>query len=196
MVVAGERAGRERRADIKDRTAPRGRGRDLAANRWRSDAAQARVPAMISLGEASMRLLFAVLLSILSPSSTWAAEGAEPSADRLTDIPVEEWAGMATGRTLSYSIDGELWALERYYHGTNRVTLQFFDGSCLEGVWEYEAPLYCFHWEAEGTSCFRHVRQGDEILILETRDGVETGAVQVMSGVGDTPLACGTPLTS
>ena len=74
---------------------------------------------------------------------------------------------MATGRTLTYRINGEFWALEHYYPGTNRVTLQLYDGTCMEGTWDYAAPLYCFHWDGQGTSCFRHARLGAEILVIE-----------------------------
>ncbi len=136
--------------------------------------------------------LLAALLALAAPAG--AGEAADPSG--LSDIPVSEWAEMAEGRTLTYEIDGALWAHERYHPGSDRVTLQFHDGSCLEGRWDYAEPLFCFHWEAEGTSCFRHVRTGGEILVLETRDGVETGAVQTMTGVTDLPLACGPAATS
>lgn len=131
--------------------------------------------------------LLAVLLALAAPA------GAGETGDQtgLTDIPAAEWAAMAEGRTLTYEIDGALWARERYHAGTDQVTLEFYDGTCMEGRWDHAPPHYCFHWEAEGTSCFRHVRNGGEILILETRDGVETGAVQTMTGVSDAPLACG-----
>jgi hypothetical protein len=135
--------------------------------------------------------LAALLLATAPPGLAAATEpGAGPIAG-LVDIPVEEWSAMAEGRTLTYTIGGEFWAFERYHPGSNRVTLQFYDGACLDGVWDYSAPHYCFHWDGEGTSCFRHARLGDEILILETRDGVETGALQVMTGVSDAPLSCG-----
>jgi hypothetical protein len=137
-----------------------------------------------------MRRSLAALLLAAWPGLAAATEPGAPIAG-LVDIPVEEWSAMAAGRTLTYTIGGELWALERYQDGGDRVTLQFYDGTCLEGRWDYAEPLYCFHWEGEGTSCFRHARLGDEILVLETRDGVETGALQVMTGVSDTPLACG-----
>ena len=65
---------------------------------------------------------------------------------------------MAMGRTLTYRINGEFWALEHYYPGTDRVTLELYDGTCLQGTWDYSEPLYCFHWEGQGTSCFRHAR--------------------------------------
>lgn len=137
-----------------------------------------------------MRLTIAAALIAL-PVLAAAGEAGPAPADGVTDIPLGEWTEMASGRTLRYTIGGEFWALERYEPGTNRVTLQFYDGTCLAGTWDYAAPLYCFHWDGEGTSCFRHARVGDQILILETRDGVETGALQLMSGVSDTPLSCG-----
>ncbi len=136
-----------------------------------------------------MRLFFAATLLAALPALAVATEPGAPTG--LADIPVAEWRAMAEGRTLTYTIGGEFWALEHYTPGTDRVTLQFYDGTCLEGRWEFVAPLYCFHWEGEGTSCFRHARLGDEILVLETRDGAETGALQTMSGVSDAPLACG-----
>ena len=134
---------------------------------------------------------FALCLAAMPAVPSLGAEPGRPLAG-LTDIPAAEWIAMAMGRTLTYAIGGELWARERY-RGGDRVTLQFYDGTCIEGVWEHVEPLYCFHWEREGTSCFRHVRLGDEILVLETRDGIETGAVQVMTGVSDAPLDCGAP---
>ena len=104
------------------------------------------------------------LLLLLLPAAS------QPPAERIaraTDIPVEEWTAMAAGRTLTYRINGDFWALEHYYPGTNHVTLQLYDGSCMQGTWDYAAPLYCFHWDGQGTSCFRHARLGDEILIIE-----------------------------
>ncbi len=144
-----------------------------------------------------MRLLLVAALTLAAPLAALATEpgdlGSEP--ERI-DIPPEEWTAMASGRTLSYAIDGAIWAFERYEPNSNRVTLQFFDGSCLEGVWEHRDEHYCFHWEGEGTSCFRHTRDGDRILVLETEDGVETGAVQTVTGISDMPLACGPAITS
>jgi hypothetical protein len=115
---------------------------------------------------------------------------------RATNIPVEEWIAMASGRTLTYRINGEFWALEHYYPGTNRVTLQLYDGTCMQGTWDYSDPLYCFHWQGQGTSCFRHARIGDEILIIETQDGADTPMTQSMTAVTDVPLSCGPAVTS
>ena len=110
---------------------------------------------------------------------------------RAVDIPVEEWTAMADGRTLTYRIDGDLWALERYTRGTNRVEIELYDGTCMSGTWEYAAPLYCFHWEGQGTSCFRHARLGEEILIIEASGTDSPPAIQAMTAISDAPLACG-----
>jgi hypothetical protein len=100
---------------------------------------------------------------------------------------------MAGGRTLTYRIDGALWALEHYTPGTNRVQIELYDGTCMSGTWDYVAPLYCFHWDGQGTSCFRHARLGDEILIIEASGADGPPATQAMTAVSDAPLACGSP---
>ena len=130
----------------------------------------------------------------LSPvESTDAALSYLQTLDAMFD---GEWRAMAMGRTLTYRINGELWAFEHYLPGTNRVTLQLYDGSCLHGTWDYTAPLYCFHWEGQGTSCFRHARLDGGILIVETQNGQDTPLTQDMSGVTDLPLTCGPAVTS
>ncbi|MBP7001479.1 hypothetical protein [Amaricoccus sp.] len=138
-----------------------------------------------------MRLALAAALLLAIPALAAETGPAPGPVDGLADIPVEDWTAMASGRTLTYTIGGEFWAMEHYEPGSNRVSLQFYDGTCLTGTWDYSAPLYCFHWEGEGTSCFRHARLGEQILILETREGAETGSMQLMSGVSDAPLSCG-----
>jgi hypothetical protein len=143
-----------------------------------------------------MRLSLALLLAGMLAAPAAATEPADAPIPGAVDIPPGEWSEMAAGRTLSYAIGGRFWALERYEAQGDGVALEFRDGTCLVGRWEYVAPLYCYHWEGEGTSCFRHVRVGDDILILETEGGQATGAIQVMTGVSDVPLACGGTPTS
>jgi hypothetical protein len=134
----------------------------------------------------------ALLMLVLPAASQVPAPGDAPAVN----IPVAEWTAMASGRTLTYRINGALWALEHYYPGTDRVTLQLYDGSCMQGTWDYSDPLYCFHWDGEGTSCFRHVREGARIVIIEARDGADTPMTQEMTGVSDIPLQCGPAVTS
>ena len=140
-----------------------------------------------------MRCLAALIVILVLPAAS------QPPVEQIgqaANIPVEEWTAMATGHTLTYRINGEFWALEHYYPGTNRVVLQLYDGTCMQGTWDYVEPLYCFHWQGQGTSCFRHARLGDEILIIETQDGADTPMTQTMTAVTDTPLACGPAVTS
>jgi hypothetical protein len=105
---------------------------------------------------------------------------------------------MAAGRTLTYrTADGALFAMEQYHPGGNAVSLQFRDGTCFRGTWDYVRPLYCFHWEGEGSVCFRHVRDGSAALVIQQADdGTDTPFLQWMTEVSDKPLACGPPLMS
>jgi hypothetical protein len=137
--------------------------------------------------------IIAAMLMSVPPLAALAA--ADPPAAAAGDIPVEEWRAMATGRTVTYRIYGALWALERYFPG-DRVQLQLYDGTCLDGTWSYRAPHYCFHWQGQGTSCFRHARVGAAIVVIQTQDGVDTALTQDVSAVTDTPLDCGPPATS
>ncbi len=135
----------------------------------------------------------ALVMGLLLPA---ASQTTAERIARASDIAVEDWRAMAMGRTLTYRINGEFWALEHYFPGTNRVPLQLFDGTCLNGTWDYSKPLYCFHWEEQGTSCFRHARLGEEILIIESHDGEDLPMTQSMTAVTDIPLACGPAVVS
>ncbi|WP_424932561.1 hypothetical protein [Amaricoccus macauensis] len=123
------------------------------------------------------------------------AQDVEPVVEGATDIPVEEWTAMVMGKTLVYRIEGQLWAHEHYYPGTNYVSLQLYDGSCMNGTWDYSEPFYCFHWDVEGTACFRHARMGNDILILEAGSGDDVPLIQEMTAVTDIPLQCQPPIS-
>ena len=140
-----------------------------------------------------IKAAFVATLLLLLPAASQSP--AERIADAL-DIPEEEWTAMAMGRTLTYRINGTFWALEHYYPGTDRVTLQLYDGTCMEGRWDHVAPLYCFYWEGQDPSCFRHVRLEDEIFIVESQNGADTPLTQEMTDVTDIPLSCGPAVTS
>ena len=130
----------------------------------------------------------AVAVLLLLPAAS------QTPAERIAgavDIPLAEWVAMAEGRTLTYRINGELWALEHYTPGTNRVQIELYDGTCMTGTWDYAAPRYCFHWEGQGTSCFRHARVGGEIVVIEASGDSDVPMTQSMTEVTDTPLACG-----
>lgn len=111
--------------------------------------------------------------------------------DAPTDIPPDEWRDLAMGRTLVYTIGDDVFAYERYPNSGNRVELQLANGECLTGTWTHNQNVYCFDWGDTAPACFRHVRDGDDILIIEQRDGADSANVQQMVGTTDAPLLCG-----
>lgn len=131
-----------------------------------------------------MRTLLALAL-LASP--VIAGETASTSGD----IPVEEWRKMALGRTLTYMIGDEFFALERYAKQGNRVELQLNNGECLAGTWTHSENVYCFNWGGERDACFRHVRVGTDIMIIQMDGEIETSNVQQMTNISDAPLSCG-----
>jgi len=131
-----------------------------------------------------MRIILAILLSA---GPLFAGETASQSGD----IPVEEWREMALGKTLTYMIGPEFFALERYAPTGNRVDLQLNTGECLVGTWTHSGNTYCFDWGDVQAACFRHVRTGDGISIIQMDNGVETTNIQQMVNITDAPLSCG-----
>ena len=117
-----------------------------------------------------------------------AAHAEEPATDG--DISAEDWSRMAAGRTLTYMIGDAFFALEHYHLTGPGVTIQLADGRCMAGTWQHRDRQYCYVWEGNAPVCFRHIRSGGEILILQLENGVETGDIQVMTGVSDAPLIC------
>lgn len=132
----------------------------------------------------------ALACALLAVCQPLAAQTVPEDLSAAVDIPPEDWRAMAAGRTITYRIDGAFWAMERYASEGNGVTLQFQNGECTQGTWEYAEPLYCFHWDDLGTSCFRHTQIGERIVVIETSDGTETGSVQDVSDISQIPLVC------
>ena len=114
------------------------------------------------------------------------------AADDLPiDIPPDEWRELAMGRTLVYMIGDEVFAYERYPMSGNRVELQLSTGECLSGTWTHSEDTYCFDWGDDTPACFRHVRMGEQIVIIQQEAGEDTDAIQQMVGATDLPLLCG-----
>lgn len=135
-----------------------------------------------------------VALALLAPPAT--AGSPIEAVPEGADIPPEQWQALASGRTLTYRMpDGSLFAREYYHPGGNQVTLQFADGTCMDGVWDYTAPRYCFYWEHADFVCFRHLRRGRVVLVVQqTAEGADTNLIQWMTEVSDAAPACGPPL--
>lgn len=108
-----------------------------------------------------------------------------------TLISPEDWRAMAAGRTLTYTVNGDFFALERYDASGNAVSIQLSDGLCMAGHWTHVDDAYCYMWEGRAPVCFLHERIGDRISVRQVINGVETGAEQTMSQISDAPLQCG-----
>ncbi len=106
-------------------------------------------------------------------------------------IAPDEWRALAAGRTLTYTVNGEFFALEQYSMTGDRVAIQIADGTCMSGRWVFQNDAYCFFWASRDPVCFRHERLGGEILVKQVIDGALIGSVQTMSQVSDAPLQCG-----
>lgn len=131
-----------------------------------------------------------------APAETAPADPLTPLFGEVRDIPAEEWRRMVQGRTVTYLIGGEVWAREAYTPGSDTVSIQLSDGTCMQGFWYTRDREYCFAWELGEVSCFRHVRSDGQILVIPMDGGLPAGSVQTVSGISDLGLACGPALTS
>ncbi len=141
-----------------------------------------------------MRYLLTGLLSLLFSASI--AIAANEAEDGLVDIGKDEWFSMVSGRTVIYKIGPDLWAYETYSTRSNYVIIQLANGECMEGTWEHIDGTFCFAWDNREYSCFRHARDGDQILIIPTVDGEPSGTIQTVSDITSDPVPCGPELTS
>lgn len=139
-----------------------------------------------------LRLFLPFALFILA--SAVAAQ--QSGSDAWADISVAEWKKMVLGRTVTYRIGPQIWAQEAYDTGTNAVSIRLADGTCMDGTWSHTGNTFCFAWTGAETSCFRHVRDAGQILIVPMVDGEPSGTVQTVTGVSDLPLTCGPALSS
>jgi len=120
----------------------------------------------------------------------------DPVGGGLVDLTADQWRQMVQGRTVTYLIGEERWANERYDPVGNGVSIQLADGTCMDGFWYMSEALFCFAWAMADTSCFRHVSDGDVILVIPTVDGLTSGTIQSVAGISDTALNCSGDLTS
>ena len=106
-------------------------------------------------------------------------------------IPLEEWRAMVEGRTVWYSLDGEHWGKEYFHPGKSSATFLARDGQCVTAPWVYAEGVYCFAYA--GMHCFRHVRRGEEIVVIPIEG---EGGEQTVERIDDAPISCEPPLSS
>ena len=123
-------------------------------------------------------------------AAVWTHTNPVDAQTEIIDIPPEEWRELALGRTLTYRIDGNFFAIERYSRTGNFVEHQLANGECLAGTWNHQGNAYCFNWDSGNPACFRHTRHGGRIIIIQLENGVDTELTQEMTAIGDAPLSC------
>lgn len=136
-----------------------------------------------------MQRVIYLILALLAIAPPVAAQ--DTSATERALIPPEDWRAFAAGRTLTYTVNGQFFALERYPASGDGVSIQLSDGVCMAGNWFHVDNAYCYNWEGRAPVCFLHERIGERISVRQVINGVETGAEQTMSNISDAPLQCG-----
>ncbi len=90
-----------------------------------------------------MRKILALTVALMLPALPGAA-----APDRL--MTGAEFEAYVTGKTLTYSKDGEVWGTEQYLKD-RKVRWAFSGEDCREGIWfEQAGDQICFDYEADG----------------------------------------------
>lgn len=114
----------------------------------------------------------ALILCLASPSVA-----AEP-------VTIGEFEGFATGRTLTYSLGGEVYGIEQYLPD-RRVLWAFKGDECHEGYYYEDQGQVCFVYDYEPTpQCWRFFRDASGLRASFAGDpeGAEPAALAEAPG--------------
>ena len=108
-----------------------------------------------------------------------------------TPMTPEEFERWSTGKTLDYSVQGEVWGSEAYFPG-RRVRDADTGGPCRDGYWYDEGDAVCFVYPAyDGTHCWHYWRDGDRVLAKPVQAAPDDASQLVTQAAS--PLACPGP---
>jgi hypothetical protein len=129
-----------------------------------------------------MRVTAALLVALLL-----AAPG------RAADAPVsaEAFEALSVGRTLTYSLGGEVYGTEQYLPG-RRVLWAFEGEECRTGAWYEDEGLICFVYDGgSGPQCWTYFRDagGLRAQFADDPPGAEAATVGEIPG----PMECPGP---
>jgi hypothetical protein len=117
---------------------------------------------------------------------------AAPAAAQAPVAP-EAFEAMAEGRTMHFTLGGEIYGAEQYFAG-RRSLWRYADGTCDSGRWWAEGELICFAYVREpGPQCWRFVRRGAGFAAALVEEGADTGLVLDLSRTDAAPLPCPGP---
>ena len=122
-----------------------------------------------------MKMLLAAMLALPVPA--------------LADTPMTgpEFADRMTGRTLTFSANGQPYGVE-YYAPSQRVIWSFLDGDCIEGEWYAEDRAICFVYQGDPEPKCWQVYDADDGIRAEFLDNGESATLYEVEE-GD-PLIC------
>lgn len=108
-----------------------------------------------------------------------------------TPMTPEEFDRWSTGKTLDYSVDGQIWGSEAYFPD-RQVRDADTGGPCRDGYWYAEGDAVCFVYPGyDGTHCWHYWRDGDRVLAKPIQ-GAPDDPLQLVSPA-TSPLACPGP---
>ncbi|MFM7334795.1 MAG: hypothetical protein ACKO2N_14235 [Tabrizicola sp.] len=110
------------------------------------------------------------------------------AAQAQTPMTPEEFERWATGKTLDYATDGQVWGSEAYLPG-RRVVDADTGGPCRDGSWYADGDAVCFVYpDFDGTHCWLYWREGDAVFAKPVLSAPEDAPQRVSPAA--TPLAC------
>ena len=112
-------------------------------------------------------------------------------ADAAEKIGVAEFEALATGKTLTYAVGGEVYGIEQYLPG-RRVIWAYRGQECVDGYWYEQGGQVCFIYDNQPTpQCWTYQRDGAGLRARFSGDpeGAEPAVVQESTD----PLICAGP---
>ena len=134
------------------------------------------------IGQPMQNTLIAGLVGLMMSATSGLAE---------TPMTATEFEAYATGKTLTYSVGGEVYGAEQYLPD-RRVIWAFKGNTCTDGIWFEKEGLICFAYENEpDTQCWNFYSGPDGLRAEFTGDPAESP----LSEVNQTsiPLNCAGP---
>ena len=117
---------------------------------------------------------------------TLAAVPAFAAAER--PMSPAEFEAMVTGKTFTYSVDGQAYGAEEY-HKNRRVTWTFLDGECQDGTWYVSGEQICFAYEKiETHQCWTFYMSGGQLSARFGDDAEATALYETAQN--KEPLMC------
>ena len=128
------------------------------------------------------------LTTILSFAVTVAAASQSLAETAMT---AAEFEAYATGKTLTYSVAGEVYGAEQYLPDRH-VVWAFKDDQCADGVWYEQAGLICFAYENMGDpQCWKFYLGASGLTAEFVGDSAGSNLSEVAQSAK--PLSCAGP---